>query len=70
MRIFKPPWLVISILWANFDEGSRDTTIITPLGLFGYKYLQFGVSSASAISQCIVGTTIFMHTLMTEPNRK
>ncbi len=65
MRILMPPCLVVSILQANFDEGSRDTTtIITPHGLFGYELLQFGVSSASAVSQCIVGTSIFMHTLM------
>ncbi len=64
-RILMPPWLVVSILRSNFDEGpTGTTTTITPHGLFGYELLQFGVSSTSAISQCIVGTSIFMHTLM------
>ncbi len=48
----------------NLDEGSTDTTAInTTRGLFRYKLLQFGVSSALVIFQFIIDAPIFVHTL-------
>ncbi len=46
----------------KLDETGT-TTANTRRGLFRYKLLQFGVSSARVIFQCIIDAPIFVHTL-------